>query len=293
MATIGASRPYYAKYRNSGNVVSYYDGGVIGALVQFKISLEGSSDENNFYADNAVKETQANKFSTGSLTVQTDDLRTEISKAILGLKEETISVPGVGGQVKELVYDDDQNTPYLGIGMIQKKQIDNITKYRAIILAKIIFKVPDDAAETEGESIDWQVPELSATVLRDDSATRVWKREATFDTEADAIAYLRYMLSIALSENANLAQLRIGNLTLSPEFSPENVTYTASTSNGSNIVAVSPEDGAASVAIEVNDGEIRNGTAAQWQSGENTVKITVTAPDGETTKVYTVTVTKN
>ena len=55
---------------------------------------------------------------------------------------------------------------------------------------------PADAATTQGESIEWQVPELSATIMRDDSATHMWKREATFTTEAQAEAYIKARLNI-------------------------------------------------------------------------------------------------
>lgn len=49
-------------------------------------------------------------------------------------------------------------------------------------------------------------------------------------------------------------------------------------------------DSAATVAITVNGAEHTNGTAATWETGENTVAVTVT--NGSTVKTYTVTVTK-
>ena len=48
----------------------------------------------------------------------------------------------------------------------------------------------------QGETIEWQVPELTATIMRDDSAKHRWKREATFTTEAQAEAYIKNRLSI-------------------------------------------------------------------------------------------------
>lgn len=291
MAIIGASKPMFAIYHKSGSAVSYSDGGVLGKLVEFNIELE-SSNNNDFYADNAVAETQRNKFSSGSITIQTDDLRHDASKAILGLKEVTLSsIPGITGSVKELVFDDDQNTPYLGIGMIQKKQIDNMNKWRAIVLKKVSFSVPADAATTEGEEIDWQTPELSGTIMRDDSAKHEWKCEATFDTEAEAIAYIRYKLSISASSNANLAALTIVGVELTPEFAAATTSYTATTGDASDIILASAEDVEATVAIEVNDEPIEAGTQATWETGENELAVTVTAASGAT-KTYTVTVTK-
>lgn len=196
MAIIGASRPYYALYNANAGAPTYSGGGLMGALVEFNIELE-STDNNNFYADNNIKESQR-RFSGGTITVQTDDLRQEVSKALLGVTEQALgTIDGVTDtDVQELVWNDDQSSPYLGIGMIMKKQIDNVNKWRAVILTKVIFDIPADAATTEGEEIDWQVPELTATVMRDDSAKHDWKKEATFTTEAQAIAYIKNRLNI-------------------------------------------------------------------------------------------------
>lgn len=196
MAIIGASRPYFAVYDANNGDPTYSGGGLMGALVEFNIELE-STDNNNFYADNRIKESQR-RLSGGTVTVQTDDLRQEVSKALLGVTENPLdTIEGVTDtDVSELIWDDDQSSPYLGIGMIVKKQIDNINKWRAVVLTKVVFDVPNDAATTEGEEIDWQVPELTGTVMRDDSPKNRWKREATFSTEAQAAAYIRNCLNI-------------------------------------------------------------------------------------------------
>ena len=62
-----------------------------------------------------------------------------------------------------------------------------------------MFSVPADAATTQGESIEWQTPELSAVILRDDSANHAWKKEATFTTEAQAEAYIMARLGITVA----------------------------------------------------------------------------------------------
>lgn len=95
------------------------------------------------------------------------------------------------------------------------------------------------------------------------------------------------------SSVASLAELKIGALSLTPAFAEGTTAYTAETSNASNTVKATPSDAASDIVILVNDEEIENGTAATWKVGENTVKVTVTAPDGSTTATYTVTVTKS
>ena len=197
MATIGLSKPYYAIYAEAGGVVSYSDGAVMGKATEANISIE-TTEDNNLYGDNGLAETDR-RFANGTLTLSTTDLSQEVSKAILGLTEQAIT--GIDGvtdtSVKELVYDDGQVTPYLGVGFIIKKKVNGVLKWRSVILTKVMFSVPADAATTQGETIEWQTPELTGTIMRDDSATHVWKKEATFTTEAQAEAYIKARLGIA------------------------------------------------------------------------------------------------
>lgn len=197
MATIGLSKPYYAIYAEAGGVVSYSDGAVMGKATEANISIE-TTEDNNLYGDNGLAETDR-RFANGTLTLSTTDLSQEVSKAILGLTEQAIT--GIDGvtdtSVKELVYDDTQVTPYLGVSFIIKKKVNGAYKWRGVVLPKIMFSVPEDAATTQGESIEWQTPELTGAIMRDDSATHAWKKEATFTSEAQAEAYIKARLGIA------------------------------------------------------------------------------------------------
>ena len=105
--------------------------------------------------------------------------------------------------------------------------------------------------------------------------------------------YLVQTSSETPSENANLASLKIGSLTLSPTFAAGTTSYTASTTNASDIVRAVPADADAELLVKVGDVEIPNGTAVAWAAGSNTLTVKVTAADGSTTKTYTVTVTKS
>lgn len=209
MATIGLSKPYYAVYSNTGTAVTYASGAVMGKATEANIEIE-TTDDNNLYANNAIAETDRS-FAGGILTLSTDDLSQEVSKAILGLREQVLSsVEGVTDEdVSELIYDDQQNTPYLGVGFIIKKKVGGVYKWRGVVLTKVMFSVPSDAATTQGETIEWQVPELTATIMRDDTATHMWKREATFTTEAQAEAYIQNRLSITPAPAPTLGTLTV------------------------------------------------------------------------------------
>ena len=103
----------------------------------------------------------------------------------------------------------------------------------------------------------------------------------------------------AASTNADLADLRIGGLSLSPAFSAATTSgYTADTTNATNTVTAIPADAGATIEI-TNEGTseetatVINGRAVTWEAGANTLTVKVTAADGSTTKSYTVTVTKS
>ena len=104
----------------------------------------------------------------------------------------------------------------------------------------------------------------------------------------------------AASDVDDLADLRIGGLTLSPAFSASTLTgYTATTTNASNTVTAIPADANATIEI-TNQGPsddaaapVVNGRAVTWKTGANTLTVKVTAENGTATQSYVVTVTKS
>lgn len=97
----------------------------------------------------------------------------------------------------------------------------------------------------------------------------------------------------APNDDATLASLKLGSLTLTPAFDPAVTSYTAATTAATTVIKAIPTDVNADVEIAVGETVIDNGTAATWAAGSNTVTITVTAADGTTDEEYTVTVTKS
>lgn len=97
----------------------------------------------------------------------------------------------------------------------------------------------------------------------------------------------------AASTDATLSDLTVGALTLTPTFASGTLTYTAATTNASDVVTAVPGNAAARMKLTVGGKEIENGTAATWAAGSNVLQVVVTAADGTTTKTYKVTVTKS
>lgn len=196
MALIGLSKPYAAVYANSGTTVTYSSGAVCGKAVSLEISLDDGSD-NILYADNAPAESD-NQFAGGTITLTTDDLYASVMKTFLGMEEAAVSGTGLPTGAKWYKNNDNQVTPYLGFGAIAKKKVNGVLKYVAIVFHKIQFANLSQSLETQGETITWGTPEISATIMRSDSATHDWRWiSSDLDTEADAEALIKDVLEIA------------------------------------------------------------------------------------------------
>lgn len=197
MANIGLSKPYIATYVNTSGTITYSARTVLGKYTEISISLD-SADENVLYADNGPAETDS-QFSGGTVTVTTDDLRPDAFKTALGLVEAAIAatMATTNPTPKWLVFDDDQAAPYFALGGIVKKKVDGAYKYQAFILEKVKFKNPDLSLTTQGETVEWQTPELEATILRSDAAKHPWYRISTLlDSEEDAVAAIEAYLTV-------------------------------------------------------------------------------------------------
>lgn len=191
MATIGLSKPYFAKYSNTGSTVTYSDGALLGKYTKLSIELD-DQETDNLYADNEVAETEQ-QFSGGTAKVTTDDLRAAVMVAVLGVKEEAITTE----TPKWYVFDDDQEIPYVGLGGVIMKKVDGAVKWVAFVLNKIQFSTPGVAAVTKGKTIEWQTQELSAVIKRSDAQKHPWFRMSSpMDTEADAEAAVKQYLNI-------------------------------------------------------------------------------------------------
>ena len=222
MPKVGLSRPYVANYAENGaGTVTYSNGVRAGRAVEYGLTVDAGTD-NGFYADNALAENASGTFTSAELSWTVAELEQAISKMILGLKTQQLEI---GEEtVEELIFDDDMASPYLGAGIIVKSIVRGQTKWRGVVFPKVQFNIPEDAATTQGESIEWQTDAITATVMRDDSAGHKWQRSAVFDSESKADAYICHVLNIT-----------------SAELDPLTVNSTAGTSEGTTALEVTPE----------------------------------------------------
>lgn len=197
MAMIGVSKPYVAVYSNTGSTVSYTGLTTLGKYTNLDLSLDDAG-ANDFYADNAIAESDNRAFAGGSVTITTSDLDPAALKTVLGLVEEAIAatMATTTPVPKWLVNGDGQQIPYVGIGGIVKMQINGEIKYQAIVLNKVLLRNPGLSIATQGETIEWQTPTIEGRVYRSDAADHRWRMVSTYlDSEADAIAAITAVLS--------------------------------------------------------------------------------------------------
>ena len=186
--TTGFSKPYVAIYSETNGTITYSDGQLLARGVDVSISPE-SSDDNNFYADNVLAESDAGRFTGGTVSLTVDGLLTATKKLIFGLP--TADTEGW------TAFGDDMEIPYVGIGFIARAQSDGVVSYIPTVLCKCRFNQPEDAAATQEDEIDWQTQSLEAVIMRADDANHNWKFEGNgFPTGAAAEAALQAKLGI-------------------------------------------------------------------------------------------------
>lgn len=190
MVTTGFSAPYVAKYANSGTTVTYTSAQRLGRGVSVSLDID-TADDNNFYADNVLAETESAQFVSGSATVTVDGLDNTAATLIFGLPSPTsLTVAGSETPISMQGYGQAAEPPYVGFGFVRRTMHKGVTKYWPLILPKVKFGLPSEEASTQEDSIDWQTQELAATVLRDDTVAQNWKVISAdgLDTEEAAIA---------------------------------------------------------------------------------------------------------
>lgn len=183
----GYSKPYVALYSATGGTVTYTSGQILARGVSVSASAE-SADDNDFYADNVIAESENGVFTTGELSMTVDGLLGTAEKLIMGLPASTSGFTD---------YNDDQVVPDVGVGFIARYMSGGVVTYVPYIFPRCQFSFPNVDAATQEENIDWQTTDLTATIKRAEDAKRTWKKVGDPEnTEAAAEAAIKTFFSI-------------------------------------------------------------------------------------------------
>ena len=182
MAFVGLRHPVWAPIESEtdGTEPVYGKGVVVGRAMQADVSFKRS--DTPLYADDVAAESD-NSITGGSVTLGVDDLSDEAAEAMLG------DVAGKDGEIAERC----EGAPYGGFGYMRVRRLRGVTSYIGYWLYKTQFGRGDENAKTRGETLEWQTPTVSGSVLpvyADESGAAVCRIRRSFKTAAEAEAWL-------------------------------------------------------------------------------------------------------
>ena len=249
MAKIGLNNFRYAILTEAPDGTPTY-GGAIKPAKAISCSVSITNNDAKLFADDALAESDTS-FQSGTVTMGIDEDDLEIMAALLG---HTIS----DGVMTRNAYD---VAPYVGLGRIVVKMVNNVMKYKVEFLYKVKFSEPSAENQTRGESVEFATTEIEGTVAALKNGN--WSVAQTFATKDEAITYLESLMAAAPASNVTL-------------------TYDANGGTGT----IEPVSVAARTAVTLNDGSTLTApegkTFAGWATNSGS-----TVPDA--TSPYTVT----
>lgn len=208
MAGIGLYGVYYAKATVEDGVVTGYTGGLKTMGKAISAAFEPTTpDDNPLYANNAVAENDASGASGGTLALTLDRLTQAAAADMFGLTVQDVQVtvgtsPGETVKGTSLKYTGNEQSAPLGVAFIRMNQEDGVRNHEVIIYRRVMFSMPAMEAQTMGESIEWQTPEIEGTVTGlEGDGTNAWFEQAVFPSQAAAIQYLTTYLTTAPPES--------------------------------------------------------------------------------------------
>lgn len=189
----GFSYPLVGLYGYTGGAVTITNPMVLARGVGVEISVNVAS-ENEFYADNALAESENDIFESGSLRLTVDGLFDKANRMISG-QAEPAEVTFGESKVKLTKYSADAQAPYVAVGVIVEYKSAGQRIYTPTVVVKTKFKPSGTSAQTRGKTTTWQTQDLEAVIHRADDGNWKWVGE-DFATEAAAKAALNTVFGL-------------------------------------------------------------------------------------------------
>lgn len=208
MAGKGLYGIFYSKCVKSEGVTTGYDGNVkmMGKAVSADFTAN-TPEDNPLPANNSVAENDTSSGSGGELALELDRMTLEVAADLYGTEVQDVSVT-VGEDTvsgKEIVYKGLETSVPVGAAYIKLHQEDGKNIHEVMFYREMSFSRPSDSAETMGESVEWQTPEISGNVMgMQGDGSDPWYRVSRWPTQEAAIAYI-YQLFGATASAAEIA----------------------------------------------------------------------------------------
>lgn len=177
----------------AGTEPTYGTGFVVGMAISANLTI--NRNNNPLYADDVIAEDD-NGITGMEVEIGVDDLTDEV-ESDMGIAEKVTT--GSGTSEVTTYYDSDKPSKDLGVGYIRVRRKNGATTYQAIWIYKAKFNKTSEAAQTKGESIEWQTPTVTGRCVAlntTGSGELRFRKRQTFETEAAAATWLDGLANI-------------------------------------------------------------------------------------------------
>ena len=192
MAKIGLSNFRYSILTEASDGTPSYNGAKTPGKA-ISCNVEISNNSASLYADDVLSESDTS-FAGGTVTMGIDEDDLETMAELLG---HTYSD-------SEIIRNANDTAPYVGLGRVVTKMVNNVVKYKVEFLYKVKFSEPSAENNTKGESVEFATTEIEGTVAALKNGK--WSIAKTFATKSEAMTYLNGLMeasSYTVTYNAN------------------------------------------------------------------------------------------
>jgi len=219
MAFIGLRHPVFARITEfeDGAMPCYAGPVVAGRAIQANVTK--THNNNPLYADDIIDEDD-NSITGMTLTIGLNDLDDEKRRWLLG------DIMSYEQGVGYLFDEGGDGAAPVGFGYIRVRKVQGQVKYQAVWYWSVLFSEESEDGRTKGESIEWQTPTITGrakAIYADDSGIPKFRRRKTFDTQAEAEAWLDAVAGYNIP--ADLALQSFGIRAMTPTFTPRRGEY--------------------------------------------------------------------
>lgn len=187
MAQIGLTNLWYGILTEGVDGTPSYGGAKsFGKAVSAKV--DPSNNDAKLYADDALAESDSS-FNSAKVTLGVADDDITVFAEILGHKVSQQSGQNSGVMTRNV----NDTAPYVGLGRVVTKLVNNKHIYKGEFLYKIKFSEPSQEDETKGESVDFKTTEIDGTAVA--LANGDWSDSGVFDTKDAAVKWVKDKLA--------------------------------------------------------------------------------------------------
>ena len=186
MARVGLSNFRFGVLTEASDGTPSYNGAhTPGKAISCNVDV--SNNDAELYGDDVLVESDKT-FSKATVTMGIDDDDITTMATLLG---HTVGTDG------KMTRNANDTAPYVGLGRVVTKMVHGSYKYKVEFLYKVKFAEPSQENQTKGENVEFSTPTIEGTASA--LLNGNWSVAESFDTKAEAIAFLEGLLAGTVS----------------------------------------------------------------------------------------------